>query len=180
MDNDTFRAIRILAFTTALQPDYDFLVRRTQRWYSTTFSTSLVEVEKISDEKLFQVWFENQYDDMVRSEETAAQNQIEEVKQELIRSMDIGGGKTVEDIAREEDDIWEQQMLKEIAEEEVKRAANQKKKAAVKIKKASVPPPKQELKPKKVKPLPEPNLIDKEVHASGEGETGTPDFIKGK
>src|SRR5271166_1079257 len=152
MEADILKAIRTLAFTNALKPDYDFLIRRVQRWYSRAFNTSLLEAEAISEERLFQTWFEDHYDTLVGSQEPADQNQINQIRIELIQSIEIGDGKTIAEVVEEEDDKWHQQMLKEIAEDEAKAAERRKKKAE-----------------KKKKAAPDPNL-KKAVHVSGGGE----------
>jgi len=160
MDNETFKAIRVIAFADALSPDYAFLYRRICRWYSREFSTSLATVKKLPDETVLQEWFEDQYDHMVTSPEASDRNLINETRVELLKTIKLDDGSTLEDKIEAEDDLWHKQMLEEIKRDEELAA---KRRVARKNKKGKKGSPSPSLKI-------DPNLIKEEIHVSSRGE----------
>lgn len=161
MDFETLQAIRTIAFAAALKPDYAFLYNRMCRWYSREFSTSLTEVEKLSEEKILQTWFEDQYDKMANSTDPEDKKRVEETISDFLKSMKDESGLTLEEQMATEDDAWEREMLEEVQRSEAEAA---KKRSEKTTKKKKIP---------ENKNLPEPNLLNEELHVSRKGESET-------
>lgn len=61
---DLYLAIRLKAFLAVTKPDKPYLVRKTIRWYSKTFSTPIKVVEGLPLEEVFQAFYEEHYEEM--------------------------------------------------------------------------------------------------------------------
>lgn len=87
---DYFSALKIRALKAVTQPDREYFIRKTMRWYSRQYHTPLSQVEEIPLEDIFVAYFEEQFEgmdeeaieaarmDMLIPEEERRKRQIEE------------------------------------------------------------------------------------------------------
>lgn len=113
MDDKSFKAIALLAFRAAEEPDYEAFIRKVQRWYSRSFSTPLAEVEGMADEVLLQTYFEDRYCELADTDSDDGHRQYAETRGKLMNSF---APPTQEDGELDDDTYWEKAL-----EEEFKR-----------------------------------------------------------
>jgi hypothetical protein len=118
MDAKTIKNLKILAVRDTINPSYESQYRSICRWFSTTFSVPLPEVEAMPDEYVLRHYYEHIYGELYASE-----NKNEFIK--IAYTLLPGAEAEIEEIA-EEDDEWEKQMLEDLKKEQEKEMASQK------------------------------------------------------
>lgn len=86
---EALEAIKVLAFRTVQQPDTAYLTRRLHRWYSKTFHVPLEKAEELPLEDVWQVFFEEKYEDM-------SPDELEAEKQEILLSDEDRSRRAIE------------------------------------------------------------------------------------
>ena len=158
MDGDLLKAIQITALHEIDQGSSEQWYRYLCRWYSREFHTPLPQVEEMSPEEVFRVFFEDSLYNLKHSDNERAEENWLEFKVKAVTPKEI-----LEKIEQEDDD-WAAEMLEKVKrDEEKKRKRNE----ALTVKKDSQ---------KEVKPAKTPNLIEMEDHfeLSGEDLTDIP------
>lgn len=112
MNADEINQLKAICLDKALNPDFEFVYRRICRWYSKEFSTPLHMVEGMPTETVLRHYFENWFDGLATSQSPEAVKEIENLKLQM-----SGTTKHVD-----EDEEWEEAMLRDIAEEEAKKS----------------------------------------------------------
>lgn len=154
MANISLEQLHLIALAAVEEPTWKDQYRGICRWYSREFHTPLKVVEEELDQlHVLMHYYEDSFEKLYRSDNEESRQKYEAIKEDALRSQMPEGELTQ---AEREDEEWEQQMLREIAEEEAKAKAQEK------------PVTKKDT-------LEKPNLED-EIEFSVQGEDGPPDF----
>lgn len=153
--------IQILALASVEHPDWPAQYREICRWYSREFSTPLHVVEQELDRlQILRHYYEDAFKKLKESTDEQQMMRYAEIKENI-----VFGGLSEEEQAEieAEDDEWEEQMLREIKEDEAKHRKSQ---------------PIQESEPvttDTLNALNNPNIED-DIEFSVQGEDGPPEF----
>lgn len=63
-DLDSINNLKILALRSVIRPDEEYLCRKIIRWYSKTFHTPIIEVQKIPILDILQHYYEEQFEEL--------------------------------------------------------------------------------------------------------------------
>ena len=102
MDNSTLRALRILAIQSVEDPTYEQVYAKICRWYSREFHTPLPEVEKMAEEMVFKVYFEDKYQSLAKGSEEE-QAQYKKDRYEIVTDKRL---EDLEKVVAQQDDDW--------------------------------------------------------------------------
>ena len=116
MDADLLSAIQIIALHEAENDTYEFFYNRICRWYSKEFSTSLVEVEDMPEEKIFKTYFEDMIARMREDISDEGKERYERYRTTLINP------ELVEK-SSEDDDKWVKEMNDQIKNDQISSSA---------------------------------------------------------
>ena len=109
MDARTFRAIQLLALQAVEDPTYENFYDRVCRWYSQTYATPLREVSGMPDEEVLRVYFEETFREQYSSSDEHVAKQYDDMRVTLLYESDENEAAA--------DEAWEEQMLKDLAEQ---------------------------------------------------------------
>lgn len=107
--------IRVLALAAVEKPNYDYLIRKIQRVFSTTFYVPLPDTEDLDVGYMAQHIYENLYENMTVQERAKAAEVLLKFE-EMIEE---------EDDRADEDDVWAAQIEEELRKEQEKEKAKQ-------------------------------------------------------
>jgi hypothetical protein len=115
---ETYRAIQVLALKNAEDQSFEAWYRSIERWYSEKFSTSLLEVEALPEEKVLETYFEDHYRELfiAATKNEEAGRLYGELRDSIIFPQET-------ERAAQDDDAWADQMIAEIKADEEKAAA---------------------------------------------------------
>lgn len=110
MDAKTLRNLQILALNAIENPDYDAFYRRTCRWYSREFSTPLVKVFDLDPVHIMQTYYEEKFGEAYQPDDKNSMEVYDRIK--TVVCFPEQAAKV-----EEEDADWEEQMLKDIEQQ---------------------------------------------------------------
>ena len=119
---EEFKQICILAFRDAQEDYLEAYIKKLQRWYSTTFSTPLPQVEEMSDHYLVRVFFDQLYYDLFHNNDGSPEDtekRISEIRAGLLKTDED------EQSVEQQDDEWVKQMEVEVRASEKRRKDKQ-------------------------------------------------------
>ena len=150
------------------QPDYASFLRKCNRWYSEKFSTSLPDVEKLSEIDILRTWFEVKYEELAYSSDAAEREEYARIKEELIVGEKVLEQRTQQ--AQDSDDAWAQELIEGVKKDWENKDSKKVKKQQTPDKPVFTEP----VKPptaEPVKPPTDPNLLALEESFSLPGES---------
>lgn len=118
MDVDILKSIRILALYETEVESIEAWYKSICRWYSREFHTPLSEVMEMTEEEVIRIYYEDVFYRLKTSNSEEDQTQYDDIKSKLLAESTHKGGKTLDEIAAEEDDDWYANELKAIEEQE--------------------------------------------------------------
>ena len=120
---DFIEGIRLQAVLDVLEGEFDYQYRRICRWYSTTYSTPLAEVDSLPIGWVLRAFFENGCEKMPKRELRKLALTLTETPEETKKRKSVEKSKTDDAFAKR----VAKMAKKEAAEQEAKKKANEKK-----------------------------------------------------
>jgi hypothetical protein len=107
--DEEYRAIVVLSFRAAEDPDWEASYRKMCRWFSSKFAVPLPQVEEMAEEYVMRHYFEDIYCAIAESDSEDARKQWVEIRGKILQSY-----VPPEEVMSEEE-FWQKALEKEFA-----------------------------------------------------------------